>query len=72
MPAARAPHRISTPTDEEIFVVLDGDGTLELWPTPQRARAGVEYEELPIRAGNVISRPASTGIAHGSAPAPTG
>ena len=51
--------------DEELFVVLDGEGVLELWPTPQRARAGLEHEEKPIRAGHVISRPASTGIAHG-------
>jgi uncharacterized cupin superfamily protein len=51
--------------DEEIFVVLAGEGVFELWPTPQRARAGLEYEELPIRAGHVIARPASSGIAHG-------
>jgi uncharacterized cupin superfamily protein len=51
--------------DEEIFVVLEGAGTLELWPSPQRARSGVAYEEKPIRAGDVISRPASSGIAHG-------
>ena len=51
--------------DEEIFVVLEGSGTLELWPSPQRARRGVEREDVPIRAGHVISRPASTGIAHG-------
>jgi uncharacterized cupin superfamily protein len=58
--------------DEELFVVLDGDGTLELWPTPQRVRAGVEYEEVPIRAGAVISRPASSGIAHGFRAGPNG
>ena len=51
--------------DEEIFVVLEGEGVFELWPTPQLARDGVEYEERPIRAGHVISRPASSGIAHG-------
>ena len=50
--------------DEEIFVVLEGEGVLELWPTPQRARAGVEREQRPIRAGHVVSRPASSGIAH--------
>jgi uncharacterized cupin superfamily protein len=50
--------------DEEIFVVLEGEGVLELWPTPQRARDGVQQEQLPIRAGHVISRPASSGIAH--------
>jgi uncharacterized cupin superfamily protein len=51
--------------DEEIFVVLEGDGALELWPTPQRVRSGVQREDVPIRAGHVISRPASSGIAHG-------
>jgi uncharacterized cupin superfamily protein len=51
--------------DEEIFVVLEGEGMLELWPTPQRAREGAEYEAKPIRAGDVISRPAGTAIAHG-------
>ncbi len=51
--------------DEEIFVVLEGEGVLELWPTPQLARGGREYEEQPIRSGSVISRPASSGIAHG-------
>ena len=45
--------------------MLDGEGTLELWPSPQHARDGREYEERPIRAGHVISRPASAGIAHG-------
>jgi uncharacterized cupin superfamily protein len=51
--------------DEELFVVLEGDGVLQLWPTPQRSRGGVAYEERPVRAGHVISRPASSGIAHG-------
>jgi uncharacterized cupin superfamily protein len=51
--------------EEEIFVVLEGEGILELWPTPQHARDGVEYEERPLRAGHVVSRPAGTGIAHG-------
>ena len=60
---AAPPHLHSA--DEEIFVVLDGAGTLELWPSPQRARSGVAYEERPLRAGDVVSRPASSGIAHG-------
>ena len=58
--------------DEEIFVVLEGEGVLQLWPTPQRARAGVDYEEHPIRAGHVISRRASSGIAHGFRAGPPG
>ena len=51
--------------DEEIFVVLEGEGILELWPSPQLAREGTAYEEHSIRAGHVISRPAGSAIAHG-------
>jgi uncharacterized cupin superfamily protein len=39
--------------EEEIFVVLDGDGALLLGE-----------EELSVRAGHVIARPAGTGVAH--------
>lgn len=40
--------------EEELFVVLDGDdGTLVLGD-----------EEIPVRPGHVISRPAGTGVAH--------
>ena len=51
--------------DEEIFVVLEGEGILELWPGPQRIRRDVEYEEHVVRAGSVVSRPAGTGVGHG-------
>ncbi len=47
--------------EEEIFVVLDGEGTLELWPHPRR---GGEHEEHPVRRGSVVARPAGTGRAH--------
>jgi uncharacterized cupin superfamily protein len=47
--------------EEEIFVVLDGEGTLELWP---HLRHGGEHEEHPLTRGNVIARPAGTGLAH--------
>ena len=60
--AGASPHCHSV--DEEIFVVLEGQGTLELWPSPALAEDGREREEHPIRAGHVISRPASTGISH--------
>jgi uncharacterized cupin superfamily protein len=43
--------------EEEIFVVLEGDGDLLLWE-----EAGVE--EHPVRAGSVVCRPASSGVAH--------
>jgi len=39
--------------EEEIFVVLEGDGVLRL-----------DDDETPVRAGHVISRPAATGVAH--------
>jgi uncharacterized cupin superfamily protein len=46
--------------EEEIFVVLDGAGTLELWPRG----GGGSPEEHPLRAGDVVSRPAGSGVAH--------
>jgi uncharacterized cupin superfamily protein len=45
--------------EEEIFVVLDGAGVLELW-----GRGAQSPEEHPLRAGDAISRPAGTGVAH--------
>jgi uncharacterized cupin superfamily protein len=60
--AGAPPHCHSA--DEEIFVVLDGQGILELWPSPALVADGREREEHPIRAGHVVSRPASTGISH--------
>ena len=50
--------------DEEIFVVLEGQGTLELWPSPAQIEDGSEREDHPVRAGHVISRPPSTGLSH--------
>ena len=49
--------------DEEVFVILEGGGTVELWPSPVRAE-NTEREEHEIRAGDVVWRPPSTGIAH--------
>ena len=43
--------------EEEIFVVLDGDGQLLLWEAD-----GVE--EHDVRAGSVVVRTAGTGVAH--------
>jgi uncharacterized cupin superfamily protein len=45
--------------EEEIFVVLDGDGALELWP-----RGGGEPDTGPLRRGDVIARPPGSGVAH--------
>jgi uncharacterized cupin superfamily protein len=47
--------------EEEILVVLDGDGTLELTPSmPPSA----EPEVHAVRKGSVVARPAGTGVAH--------
>ena len=50
-----APHCHSA--EEEIFVVLDGDGHLLLWEPDS-------VTEQPVRAGSVVARPPGTGIAH--------
>jgi uncharacterized cupin superfamily protein len=52
--------------DEELFVVLSGEGRLLLWPSPQAHRVSSEatIEEHAIRAGQVISRPPATRFAH--------
>jgi len=60
--AGAPPHCHST--DEEIFVILEGEGTFELWPSPAQIEDGKELEEYPVRAGHVISRLPSTGLAH--------
>jgi uncharacterized cupin superfamily protein len=50
--------------EEEVFVVLEGEGTLELWPSPVAADQGRHREDLPVRAGHVIARPPGTRVAH--------
>jgi uncharacterized cupin superfamily protein len=56
------PGKLSAPphchsAEEEIFVVLDGDGALLLWEED-----GVE--EHAVRAGSVVCRRAASGVAH--------
>ena len=50
--------------EEEVFVILDGEGTLELWPTPVMEARGVEREDVPLRPGHLVARPPATKIAH--------
>ena len=49
---------------EELFVVLEGEGTLELWPTPGASAEGFEREDVPVRAGHIVARPPATSVAH--------
>jgi uncharacterized cupin superfamily protein len=53
-------HRGSFPhcqsTEEEVFVILDGEATLELWSNDG------EVEETRLRAGHLVARPPGTKI----------
>ena len=65
-----AGHRGSVPhchsAEEEVFVILEGTATLELWPH----EGGVE--ETPLRAGHVVARPAGTRVSHSFRAGPDG
>jgi uncharacterized cupin superfamily protein len=50
--------------EEEVFVILEGEGTLHLWPSPVAEARGATQEEIPIRAGHVIARPPGTRVSH--------
>jgi uncharacterized cupin superfamily protein len=50
--------------EEEIFVILDGGGTLELWPSPVSQARGAAREDVAIRPGHVIARPPGSRVAH--------
>jgi uncharacterized cupin superfamily protein len=47
--------------------VVGGNGLLELW-----GRGAQSAEQHPLRAGDVISRPPGTGVAHAFRPGPQG
>jgi uncharacterized cupin superfamily protein len=53
--------------EEELFVVLDGSGVLELW-----ARGEQTPEEHPLKRGDVVSRPPGSGVAHALRPGAEG
>jgi uncharacterized cupin superfamily protein len=50
--------------EEEIFIILAGEGTLHLWPAPVAEARGVQHEEIAIRPGHVIARPPATRVSH--------
>ena len=58
--------------EEEIFVILEGDGTLHLWPSPTVEALGTKHEEIPLRAGHVIARPPATRVSHWFRAGPNG
>jgi uncharacterized cupin superfamily protein len=58
--------------ESEAFVVLEGGGTLELWPTPLTASRGATRESHELRPGHVVARPPATRIAHSIVAGPEG
>jgi uncharacterized cupin superfamily protein len=56
--------------EEEVFVILEGAATLELWPSPRSESDAVE--ETPLRAGHVVARPPGTRISHSFRAGPDG
>jgi uncharacterized cupin superfamily protein len=50
--------------EEEVFVILEGDATLELWPSPAAADAGAVREDVPLRPGHIVARPPASRVAH--------
>ena len=58
--------------EEEVFVVLEGAGTLELWPSPVREARGARREDIPVGPGHVIARPPGSGVAHAFVAGPQG
>jgi uncharacterized cupin superfamily protein len=68
-----APRKLMNPPhshseEEEIFVVLEGAGELEIFPHPRGATEPGKYaaagETVPVRAGSTVARPAGSGQAH--------
>lgn len=50
--------------EEEVFVILEGNATLELWPSPQREAAGDQKEEHALRPGHLVARPPGSRVSH--------
>src|SRR5215471_18030556 len=52
--------------EEEVYVILDGTATLELWNND------CEVDETPLRAGHVVARPPGTRVSHSFRAGPEG
>jgi uncharacterized cupin superfamily protein len=58
--------------EEEVFVILEGEALLQLWPSPQAKHGGSKREDVTVRPGHVIARPAGSRIAHSFLAGPGG
>jgi uncharacterized cupin superfamily protein len=50
--------------EEEVFVILEGSATLELWPSPSGEAAGEQVQKHVLRPGHLVARPPGTRISH--------
>ena len=46
-----------------MFILLEGEATLELWPAPRTYR-GEQREDIAVRAGHVVVRPPGSRVGH--------
>jgi uncharacterized cupin superfamily protein len=58
--------------EEEVFVILEGSATLELWPSPMREAAGEAMKEHTLRPGHLVARPPGSRVAHAFLAGPEG
>jgi uncharacterized cupin superfamily protein len=58
--------------EEEVFVILEGTATLELWPSPLRQAAGEVREDIELRPGHLVARPPGTRVSHAFVAGPDG
>jgi uncharacterized cupin superfamily protein len=58
--------------EEEVFVILDGEATLELCPSPVKEARGAASEAIALRPGHIVVRPPGSGIAHSFLAGPNG
>jgi uncharacterized cupin superfamily protein len=58
--------------EEEVFVILEGEGTLELWPSPVAEKHGTQREDVPVRPGHIVARPPATRVGHAFRAGPEG
>ena len=58
--------------EEEVFVILEGACTLQLWPSPARIAGGEGREDIELRPGHVVARPPGSRVAHSFLAGPDG
>ena len=58
--------------EEEVFVILEGSATLELWRSSARKALDGHREEHALRPGHLVARPPGSRVAHAFRAGPAG